>query len=351
MKRVLIVRLDAIGDYILWRNCLQFLRRSARYRDARLTMFGNPAWRNLAETFDADCADEWLWADNRDSLFRRGYENILPSFIWHRRVSAAQTREKRRLAARGFDEVLVPCAFPDALLDEFVAGLAPTTIGVVNGETARTKIYTHLVDAGTSPFVFLRNRAIASAMTGETCAVPFELKRPDVPQTNDILFFNGASHWTRRWPHRRWRELAARLPSGFRATEVPKGGSLADFVRLAASCAAVVSNDTMALHAAAALGLPAVGIVNGVSGRGAFWPYPDEMGRHVSICAPAKVPRIPIPLLGPRLAQYLALSSVAAPDVAKALAGLTSGLAEHSSAIKSGEAIKSGAVVKSGEVL
>ena len=338
MKRILIVRLDAIGDYVLWRNCLRFLRRSRRYRDAHLTVFGNPAWRNLAETFDADCADEWIWAENRSSLFRRGYENILPSFIWHRRVTAAQARQKTRLAARGFDEVISPCAFPDTLLDELVTGIAPTTIGVANGEMARTKIYTHLVEAGREPFVFLRNQAIASAITGETCAVPLELKRPNVPKTNDILFFTDASHWTRRWPRRRWRELAARLPSGFRATNATKSGSLADFVRQAASCAAVVSNDTMALHVAAALGIPAVGIVNGVSGRGAFWPYPSELGKAVAVCAPTKVPRIPIPLLGPRLAQYLALSSVAAPDVANALAGL----AEHSSAIKSGSAVKSG---------
>ena len=71
MKRVLIVRLDAIGDYVLWRNCLRFMRNRGQYSGAHLTVFGNPAWRDLAETFDADCADEWIWADNKNDLFNK----------------------------------------------------------------------------------------------------------------------------------------------------------------------------------------------------------------------------------------------------------------------------------------
>ena len=100
-NRVLIVRLDAIGDYVLWRNCLRFIRDCAKYRDSHLTVLGNPAWRNLAETFDADCADEWIWVENRNSLFRRGYENLLPRIVWHRRVAMAQAKLKSMLASRG----------------------------------------------------------------------------------------------------------------------------------------------------------------------------------------------------------------------------------------------------------
>jgi len=320
MKRVLIVRLDAIGDYVLWRNCLRFLRNSAKYKAAHFTVLGNPAWKDLAESFDCDCADEWIWVNRRDDLFRKSYENLLPYPIWHNRVSAAHSKLKAELVARGFDEVISPCAFPDVLLDELVLGIAPETIAVANGDPSRSSSFTRLVDAGSEPFVFCRNREITSAIAEEPCNVKLAMEIGDVPEkTGRVLFFTGASHWTRRWPRRRWRELAAMLPSGFTAVSAPKGIALSDFVRFVGSCAAVVSNDTMALHVAAARGVPAVGVVNGVSGKGGFWPYPQSLGKQVAICAPANVSRIPIPMVGPRTAQYMALSSISARQVAEAL--------------------------------
>ena len=320
MRRVLIVRLDAIGDYVLWRNCLRFLRKSAKYRDAHLTVLGNPAWRDLAETFDKDCADEWIWAENRNDLFRKGHENLLPYCIWHRRVERAQLKLKSELAARGFDEVISPSAFPDALLDEFVVGIAPMTTSVANGDTGRNEKFSRLVAAGSESFVFCRNKAIAAELAGEPCDARLELTVDRaLSKSKWILFFQGASHWTRRWPMARWRELGRMLPAGYDVALTPKGLSLSDFAKFVASCAAVVSNDTMALHLAAALGIPSVGIANGVSGRGSFWPYPKSLGKRVEVCFPVKVPRIPLALVGSRLSQYLALSSVSAAHVANAL--------------------------------
>lgn len=273
MKRVLIVRLDAIGDYILWRNCLRFIRHSAKYRNAHITILGNPAWRGLAEAFDADCADEWLWAENRAALFRKPVENLLPYKVWHHRVAREQGKLRERLRECNFDEVISPCAFHDTLLDELVQGIAPVTRIMSRGEAGRDTMH-----------VFLRNRAIVAELCGEPCDVPLSLELPDPPaKTNRILFFAGASHWTKRWPRRRWRALARLLPPGYEPLFAPMRGTLPDLARLVASCAAVVTNDTMALHLAAALGVPVVGIVNGVSGRGGFWPYPPELGKHVAV--------------------------------------------------------------------
>ena len=320
MKRVLIVRLDAIGDYVLWRNCLRFLRNCDRYRDSHFTILGNSAWRSLAETFDSDLADEWIWVENRNSLFRKGWENLLPRCLWYRRVTAMQKRLKTELSKYGFDEVISPVAFQDPLLDEFVSGIAPVTISVSNGDKSREGAFTRLLDSGKEVFVFYRNCSIVSDLAGVKCDVPLELELDETPvKTNKILFFDSASHWTRRWPSRRWRKLRSMLPSGFEAVGIPNGLTLANFVKFVKSCSAVVSNDTMALHVAAALGVPAVGVVNGVSGEGGFWPYPLSAGKNVEVCVPKKIPIIPIPLLGSRLSQYLALSSVSSSSVASAL--------------------------------
>lgn len=325
MKRVLIVRLDAIGDYILWRNCLRFLRNCARYRDAHLTILGNPAWRDLAETFDRDCADEWIWVEDRNALFRKPMENLLPRSIWHRRVEREQGKLKASLAERSFDEVISPCAFPDALLDELVAGIAPETFGVAAGGKGARSGFSRLVDSGEEAFAFSRNVAVASALAGEACDARLELDIDGVScaTSRRVLFFTGASHWTRRWPARRWRELEKLLPPGFEAVYAPQGMSLAAFAAFVKSCAAVVSNDTMAVHLAAALGVPAVAVVNGVSGKGGFWPYPPEIGKRVAVACPHASPlasalaRAGLP--GRQLAQYLMLSSISANYVASKL--------------------------------
>ena len=325
MKRVLIVRLDAIGDYILWRNCLRFLRNCARYREAHLTILGNPAWRDLAEAFDRDCADEWIWVEDRNTLFRKPMENLLPRSIWHRRVEREQAKLKATLAVRGFDEVISPCAFQDALLDELVVGIAPETVGVAAGGKGARSGFTRLVDSGEEAFAFSRNVAVVSALAGEACDARLELDIDGVSPTTSrrVLFFTGASHWTRRWPARRWRELEKLLPPGFETVYAPQGMSLAAFAAFVKSCAAVVSNDTMAVHLAATLGVPAVAVVNGVSGKDGFWPYPPEIGKRVATACPRASPlasalaRAGLP--GRQLAQYLMLSSISANYVASKL--------------------------------
>ncbi|MBR4612166.1 MAG: hypothetical protein IKO40_05560, partial [Kiritimatiellae bacterium] len=116
-RHLLIIRLDAIGDYILFRNVLRFIRRSAAYRDTHLTVLGNPAWRGLAEAFDADLADKWIWVEHRADLFRKSIENLLPYALWHRRMACAQAALRAPLLATHYDEVLSlqPCR--DPLLD------------------------------------------------------------------------------------------------------------------------------------------------------------------------------------------------------------------------------------------
>ena len=326
-KRVLVVRLDAIGDWILFRNALRALRRSHRYADAHFTVFGNPTWRGLAETFDRDLADEWLWAERRGDLFRKSYENLLPRAVWHRRVARAQSRLRERLLAGRFDEVLSLQPIRDPLLDELVAGLAPSVVGV-RDDGVDSSMYTRLLDPGPEPFVFLRNRSLVADLAGEPCDVPFSLDVPNPPpKENRVLFFTGASHWTRRWPRRRWRRLARLLPLGLEAVEAPRNRPFSEFVRFVASCKAVVSNDTMALHLAAALGIPAVGIANGISGRGGFWPYPASLGKRVEVLgtelrhAPSRL--LPS-LVASQLAQARNLADVKPEDVASALQPLLS---------------------------
>ncbi len=318
-KKILIIRLDAIGDYILWRNCLHFIRYSAAYRDAHITVLGNPAWKNIAETLDGDCADEWIWAENRNSLFRQSFENLLPGFIWERRVNLAQRKLRDRLIALHFEEIILPQVFHDPQIDALAYGIAPATIGVAGTCASHARI----INTGNNPFVFLQNRSFAEELTGERCTVSLAMELPAKKNKKEqAIFFTGASHWTRRWPMKRWHELQHFVESGI-GLEVKYAGRPEDprmplcaFAMEMESSRIVVSNDTMALHMAAALKVPAVGIVNGVSGKDSFWPYPPRLRENVAIVAPTKYKRCPIPgLPGKQITQYGALASITAENV------------------------------------
>ena len=340
-EKVLIVRLDGIGDYVLFRNVLRFIRDSARYRNANITLLGNPLWRHLAETFDSDCADRWIWLENRGKYFRKSIENLLPRKIWHSRIAAAQERLRTSLREYGFDEVISLQPFRDPLLDELLAGLAPSIIGV-QCETLDSSMYTCLLDPGSAPFVFLQARALVSQLTGEPCIDPLSLKTGVETHGRDILIFTGASHWTRRWPRRCVRALVrlllnqtdrrvlladgtgdaslrsfARFFSSPRVQTLP-AMPLADFARRVAAAGAVITNDTMMLHLAAATDTPVVAVVNGISGRDGFWPYPASIGKRVAIVGaePHHKPVCYLPrLVASQLAQYRNLAAIQADDV------------------------------------
>ena len=340
-RRVLLVRLDAIGDWILFRNALRALRRSPHYAKSHFTILGNPAWRGLAEAFDADLADEWLWAERRGDLFRRGSENLLPRAIWHQRVKCAQQRLRTDLAARSFDEILSLQSCRDPLLDELLAGLAPSLVGV-RCETLDSSMYTRLLDPGSEPFAFLQARALVSQLAGEPCNEHLSLKTGPGMRRRDILIFTGASHWTKRWPRRRVRALVRLLldqtdrrillangtgdaPTRALANslhtprvEALPAMPLADFARCVASTCAVVTNDTMALHLAAATDTPVIAVVNGISGRSGFWPYPTTIGKRVAIVGmePKHKPMHLLPrLIASQLAKYRNLAAIQADDV------------------------------------
>lgn len=65
-KELIIVKLDAIGDYILFRNYLKDIKESGKYRNYNITLVGNLIWRNIAEKFDSEYISEFFWINKSD---------------------------------------------------------------------------------------------------------------------------------------------------------------------------------------------------------------------------------------------------------------------------------------------
>lgn len=57
---LLLIRLDAIGDYVFFRNFIELLKKSKKYN---ITLIGNSVWKNLAVGLDGEFIDSFIWFD------------------------------------------------------------------------------------------------------------------------------------------------------------------------------------------------------------------------------------------------------------------------------------------------
>ena len=73
-KSLALIRLDAIGDYILFRNFIEILKKSKKYKNYSITLIGNSAWKNLTTEFDNKFIDNFIWIDrnrfSKDLIYR-----------------------------------------------------------------------------------------------------------------------------------------------------------------------------------------------------------------------------------------------------------------------------------------
>src|ERR1700761_7079681 len=78
-KRLLIIKTDAIGDYILFRNFLEVVRSSEAYKDYKIHLLGNVLWSDLALKYDSRFTDEFIFTKPNDlyesplKLFKLGW--------------------------------------------------------------------------------------------------------------------------------------------------------------------------------------------------------------------------------------------------------------------------------------
>lgn len=306
--RVLIVRLDAIGDYVIWRTCFRALRTSPRFRNAHITLLGNRAWKSLFEAFDADLADDAIWVTPSDYI-KRSVDNLFP-FIWQLRPSLHQERRHLRnlLSKRMFDVILLPTVCRNSWMDRLFVGLAPELWGVASsGSLPTDTVFTRLAPPPPNTFIFHQNCMALNFLAGEDCNIRSMDPLIDLSLRRDsrtVAIFPGASHWTKRWPIKAFALVAQYIidvrgldvvvlggpgdvkrsdllvektnRAGKIRSEAGKG-TLADMVRTIANATLLISNDTCAAHFGAAQQVPTICITNAIMGNGIFWPYPPEM--------------------------------------------------------------------------
>jgi ADP-heptose:LPS heptosyltransferase len=286
---LLLIRLDDIGDYLLFRNQLAMYKKSARWRDHRITLLGNESWRELFNLLDSGAVDDTIWAHkNRyleDAQYRLG--------IW------IQLRDK------GFETVITPSCTRPLLLDDLcmLAAAPLRRIGSVN--TNVHAIWNWLSDSWYTslfnPSLALMHEFQFNAEFAEwVCGIRYAGSRPRIERLlspplggsyigSYVICFAGASTRSKRWPVKRWIEFVT-LHRQNSTTKILFAGNsrselemvhiiqrrtgtesiagtvtLPELLHWVAGAQAVVTNDTMAAHMGVSFNKPTVIIANGVN--------------------------------------------------------------------------------------
>jgi ADP-heptose:LPS heptosyltransferase len=303
VKKLLIVRVDEIGDYMLWHSFLAGITGAEAYRGYEIHFCGNQSWKSLFNTFDAEPVHQTVWLDK----------------LRFKKNMAYRYRFLRQVYRQRYDTVINPTFSRDKRYDDSIvaAAKAPQALGMVaNKETVRPyetgydrNLYIRLFEHAVAPvFEFERNKRFTEFITGKTSAIAdtkiakhrlpsFHTAMPD----NFFVVFPGSRSRARIWPAENFirvsnylfethgwtavvcgtesdREYTQAFCSGYGHPLVDLTGktSLVEMLALFTRAQCLLSVDTGSVHLAAAAGCTVFGIFNG-SQYGRFAPYPKEI--------------------------------------------------------------------------
>lgn len=309
---VVVVRLDAIGDFALWSDAAK--EYSKIYNGKKITLLANSAWSDFAKEFP-------YWKSVWPIDLKRFGCN--PFYRWKLLL---------RIRKAGFEVAIQPTysrvfLHGDSVIRASGAKKRIGSSGDLSNIRASLKAisnrwYTTLIPASEKPLMELdRNGEFIQNLTGQK----FKVDLPKLPilaalpenlkfQEDYFILFPGASWHGKQWPpshfaqvleqlhHRRgWRAVLcgsstelALCQSVVNMSNVPSVNlagktTLAELTELIRASRLLIGNDTSAVHIAAAVGTPVVCILGG-GHYGRFMPYSEKIKGIKPLAATYKMP-------------------------------------------------------------
>lgn len=301
-KFYLWIRLDEIGDYILWRNFLPLLHQV--WPEKKMILCGNIAWKQLWEALDAQLAADCVWVNKT---------------TWQQ--NPEYRKEIIRKIRQYNPELTINSTYSRSFyLDDYIVyhTNSPKRIGV-NGDLSsnfswqnaisRTWYTEFLSPPDNIRFDFFRNQWLIDKIAH----IKLPINRPEIiwdsvaevigrpPSKTYFVLFPAGRQSYKRWSAVNFAMVAQQIAQQFGLTIVIAGGpgeeiyskavlnhltvpaidltgqtSLPQLLTLLRDATLLISNDTSSVHIATALNTPVVAVLNGTH-YGRFCPYPDEI--------------------------------------------------------------------------
>jgi len=302
-KSLLLIRLDAIGDYILFRNYIKVLKNSAKYKEYKITLVGNNAWKQLAEELDENFVERFIWVE------RAKFEKN-PFYRYSK---------LKEIAKQGYEIVINPTYSRSFLADDSIVKIANAKekIGSI-GDLSNIKkwqknisdgYYTKLLPAKNKiMFEFYRNKEFFENLLEDKIELqkPFiklKQKKLDIKLPNNYaILFIGASTRFRKWDMENFVKVGEFLKENYGYEIVLCGApsdkedakefekfakynyidlvgktSLVDLLYVIYNGNLMIANETSAPHFAVSLEMTNVFVISNGNHYGRFTPYPKEV--------------------------------------------------------------------------
>jgi ADP-heptose:LPS heptosyltransferase len=300
---LMVIRLDSIGDYVLFRNYLEVLKNSSKYKGYSITLCGNTVYKEIAEKLDSKAVDKFIWVNRK-----KFYSNIIYKFQILKQIRGA-----------GFEVIINPTYTREILYGDMMvrAAASPVKIGSSGAVDKHLKwklglfgksIYNIVIPAGNkNMFEFYRNKEFFTVLLNEEVKLDspsIQLKQPftELPDKKYAVVFIGANDADRQWNLRGFAEICSYLAEKYglqviiaggekekagaaEITSIVKSDMISDYtgktlltqlIALIQGAAILTANETSAVHFAAGVKTPFVCINKGKH-LGRFSPYPKEI--------------------------------------------------------------------------
>ena len=308
-KSLLLIRLDAIGDYILFRNFIEVLKQSEKYRDYDITLLGNSVWKSLSEELDGAFISKFIWLDrnrfHKDFFYRYQKLQEIVSLGYEIVISPTYSREFF------YTDTIVKCLYAK----EKIGNIGDVSNIKKWQKNSSDNYYTKLIPAENElMFEFYRNKEFFENLLGEK----LKIKKPtimlkdkkidfDLPQKYAILFI-GASASYRKWNIEKFAHVAKYLKEIYDYEIILCGGSadledakqfanyykknfidlvgktsLLDLLYVINHANLMIANETSAPHVAVALEMTNVFVIYNGNHYGRFTPYPKEVSENYHV--------------------------------------------------------------------
>lgn len=312
--KVLLTRLDLIGDYLMCRPFFKPLREGSAWKDRDWFFAGNQQVKSLAESLDGQVLNGGIWIDRGRFINSIGYRfSILK-----------QVREQ------GFEVVLNLSHTRQFWLESLVrvSGARETICSSGTGrymsageKKQSASWYTQIIASPSeATFEFYRNRLFLSSFSSQVAQVNSLQAKPKSnrePGPVRIFLAPGASTSERQWPLSHFKELLNRLSREMKAEFVLIGGpaevragkeladafptlsirnqigkwSLVESMEQLSHADLLVANESGPVHMAATTGTACVCISNG-NHFGRWNPYPSDLAPAIrTVYPPSFEPR------------------------------------------------------------
>lgn len=299
-KKLLVVRLDRVGDFILWLDAARELRALYPPERYEITLLGSKAWVALGQgcgLFDRVWTfDRRLF--NQSRVYQLGVVSLVRKGCFDVAIQPTYSREYAG------DKIIQLSGAVERI------GSAGDFSNMTPGQKLiQDKWYTRVLPAADEPLMELVRNA---EFMRELGCRDFKARVPEFPGgalqpldmvTGDYYILSLGANWPgRRWPVENFRELAKRvygatgwagvvcgsmdekklgdaLAEGLDMPVINLSGrtSLGQLAYVVSRSRFVVTNETGTIHIAAAVSTPSVCILGG-GHYGRFMPYPAGIG-------------------------------------------------------------------------